>query len=203
MPPGPGKLWFAADRNDVSGNIAVINAGDMTARAEAFGEAAAHLAARVRLLPVGRDKSDERAGGDRRARLGEIAGGDGIAFGTPIGDGVPAPILTRFIASTEPLWSSGRLYDKAVTVFTDEPEHLAPDSVLHPIDDALYQWGGVIIGPRAFELSLDTQPTDSVPSDSSALPVARLRTAQYRAARLAGLAGRLADERHRHERFAL
>ena len=47
----------------------------------------------------------------------------------------------RFIASTEPLWSSGRLYDKAVTVFTDEPEHFAPDSVLHPIYDALYQWG--------------------------------------------------------------
>ena len=87
----------------------------------------------------------------------------------------------RFIASTEPLWSSGRLYDKAVTVFTDEPEHFAPDSVLHPIYDALYQWGAVIVGPRAFELALDARPTDSVPSPSSPLPAARLRTAQYRA----------------------
>jgi hypothetical protein len=45
----------------------------------------------------------------------------------------------HFIESTEPLWSSGRLYDKAVTVFTDEPEYFAPDSVLYLIYDALYQ----------------------------------------------------------------
>jgi hypothetical protein len=109
----------------------------------------------------------------------------------------------RFIASTEPLWSSGRLYEKAVTVFTDEPEHFALDSVLHPIYDALYQWGAVIIGPRAFELALDAHPTDSVPSPSSPLPAARLRTARYRAARLARLAGVLAAERHRRERLEL
>ncbi len=37
----------------MSGNIAVIYAGDLAAMAETFGEAAAHLAARVRLLCVG------------------------------------------------------------------------------------------------------------------------------------------------------
>ena len=187
----------------MSGNIAVIYARDLAAVAEAFGEAAGHLATRVRLLRVGGDERDARADGDPRAGLGDLEWADGIAFGTPIGDGSPAPILMRFIASTEPLWSSGRLYDKAVTVFTDEPEHFAPDSLLHPIYDALYQWGAVIIGPRAFELALDAHPTDSVPSPSPPLPAAKLRTAQYRAAWLARLAGVLADDRQRHERFAL
>jgi NAD(P)H dehydrogenase (quinone) len=187
----------------VSGNIAVIYTGELAAVAEAFGTAAGHLAARVRLLRVSADERVESGGADRHAGLGDLEWADGIAFGTPIGDGAPAPILMRFIASTEPLWSSGRLYDKAVTVFTDEPEHFAPDSVLHPIYDALYQWGAVIIGPRAFELALDVHPTDAVPSPSSALPAARLRTARYRAARLARLAGVLADERHRRERLEL
>ena len=147
----------------MSRNIAVIYPGDLAAVAEAFGEAAGHLATGVRLLRVGEDESDARADGYPRAGLGDLEWADGIAFGTPIGDGSPAAILMRFIASTEPLWSSGRLYEKAVTVFTDEPEHFAPDSVLHPIYDALYQWGAVIIGPRAFELALDAHPTDSVP----------------------------------------
>ena len=74
----------------MSGNIAVIYAGDLAAVAEAFGEAAAHLAARVRVLRVGGGESDERAGGDPRAGLGDLEWADGIAFGTPIGDGAPA-----------------------------------------------------------------------------------------------------------------
>ncbi len=187
----------------MSGNIAVIYAGELAVVVEAFGEAAAHMAARVRVLRVGGGEGDERAGGGSRAGLGDLEWADGIAFGTRIGDGVPVALLMRFIASTEPLWSSGRLYDKAVTVFTDEPEHFAPDSVLHPIYDALYQWGGVIVGPRAFELALDARPTDSASSPSSPLPLARLRTARYRAARLTRLAGELADERRRRERFGL
>lgn len=187
----------------MSGNVAVIYAGDLAAMAEKFVEAAAPLAARVRLLRVSGGEIDQRAGGDPRGGLDDLEWADGIAFGTPLGDGAPAPALMRFIASTEPLWSSGRLYDKAVTVFTDEPEHFAPDSVLHPIYDALYQWGAVIIGPRAFELALDAHQSDSVPGPSSAPPAARLRTARYRAVRLTRLAGVLADERHRRERLEL
>ena len=59
------------------------------------------------------------------------------------------------------------------------------------------------MGPRAFELALDAHASDSVLSHSSALPVAGLRTAQYRAAWLARLAGVMADKCHRHEQFAL
>ena len=78
-----------------------------------------------------------------------------------------------------------------------------PGGAVLPIYDALYQWGAVIIGPRAFELALDAHASDSVPGRTSPLRAARLRTARYRAARLARLAGVLADERHRRERLEL
>jgi NAD(P)H dehydrogenase (quinone) len=187
----------------MSGNVAVIYAGDLTGLAEAFGEAAAHLATQVRLVRVAEPNGIGHSGGDPGVGLGDLEWADGIAFGTPIGDRAPAPALMRFIHSTEPLWSSGRLYDKAVTVFTDEPEHLAPDSVLHPIYDALYQWGAVIVGPRAFELELIEHSPYAVPESRSSLSVPRLRTAQHRAYRLARVAGVLADERHRKERVML
>ena len=41
----------------MNGNIAVIYARDLAAVAEAFGEAAGHLATRVRLLRVGGDEA--------------------------------------------------------------------------------------------------------------------------------------------------
>lgn len=187
----------------MSANIAVIYSGALRDEAEAFGEVAGHLARGVRLLPVSGDHREESGWGDTQAGLGDFEWADGIAFGTPIADGHPAPALMRFIQSTEPLWSSGRLYDKAVTVFTDEPEHFAPDSVLHPIYDALYHWGAVIVGPRAFELELDAQPDRPALECAAALTATRLRTARYRAVRLARLAGVLADERHRRDRLGL
>ena len=187
----------------MSANIAVIYSGALRGVAQAFGEAAGHLARGVRVLRVSGDEGEESAGTDPQAGLGDLEWADGIAFGTPIGDGHPARALMAFIRGTEPLWSSGRLYEKAVTVFTDEPEHFAPDSVLHPIYDALYHWGAVIVGPRAFELELDARPARAPIESSSPLPAPRLRTAQYRAARLARLAGVLADERHRRERLEL
>ncbi len=184
----------------MSANIAVIYTGDLAAVAEAFAEAAAHLAAGIRLLHLDGEVGNSTPGSPT---LHDLEWADGIAFGTPAGDGAPAPELTRFIEGTGPLWSSGRLFDKAVTVFTDQPEHMAPDSVLHPIYDALYRWGAVIIGPRAFELALDAPPRASDLNPTSPLPASRLRTAQYRASRLARLARVLADERHRRERLQL
>jgi multimeric flavodoxin WrbA len=187
----------------LSANIAVIYSGALRDVAQAFGEAAGHLARGVRLLPVSEDERKESGWADTQAGRGDLEWADGIAFGTPIANGHPAPALMRFIQSTEPLWSSGRLYAKAVTVFTDEPEHFAPDSVLHPIYDVLYHWGAVIVGPRAFELELDAQRDRSGLECASPLPALRLRTAQHRAVRLARLAGVLADERRRRERLAL
>ena len=136
--------------------------------------------------------------------LDDVRWADGIAFGTPIGDGRPAGALMRFIEGMEPAWSSGWLNDKVVTLFTGRPEQIAPDSVLHPIYDVLYRWGAVMVGQRATELKLDARAAlASAGGAASRLPAARLRTAQYRTARLARLAGVLVEERHRHELFAL
>lgn len=187
----------------MSGNIAVIYAGDIDSLAEAFGAAAGHLAARVRLLRLGEPQAVGTEGPPDHPSLHDLDWADAVAFGTPIGDGDPDPALMRFIESTEALWSSGSLSDTAVTVFTDEPEHIAPDSVLHPIYDALYRWGAVIVGPRGFELELDARVGPELGDSRSPLPGPRLRSIRYRAFRLARLAGVLADDRTRWARLEL
>jgi NAD(P)H dehydrogenase (quinone) len=181
----------------LSANIAVIYSGDLQQVATAFGDAAEHLSARVRLLRVSGDENDASSGAHRKANLDDLEWADGIAFGTPLGHGHPAAELMSFIDGTEPLWNSGRLHDKVVTVFTDEPEQFAPDSVLHPIYDALYRWGAVIVGPRTFELARDAQLDHGVSPSAGPLSASRFESAQYRARRLARIAGTLADERTR------
>ena len=187
----------------MSANIVVIYSGALRDVAERFGEAAEHLSACVRVLWVPGDERSEGGGAHPDARFDDLEWADGIAFGTPVGDGHPAPALMGFIEATEPLWSSGWLHDKVVTVFTDEPDHFAPDSVLHPIYDALYHWGAVIVGPRAFELASDAQRRHGVSESGRPLSASRLKSAQYRARRLARIAGVLADERARRERLEL
>ena len=54
--------------------------------------------------------------------------------------------MMRLLELSEPLWASGRLHDKVVTVFTDHPQIPAPDAVIFPIYSALYHWGAVVIG---------------------------------------------------------
>ena len=190
----------------MSANIAVIYAGDLTALAQAFGQAAGHLAADVHLRCLVGTEAPGAGAPHKQPTLRDLEWVNGIAFGTPGGDGAPAPEVMRFIESTDPHWSRSRLgglYDKVVTVFTDEPEHMAPDSVLHPIYDTLYRWGAVIVGPRRFELEIEARPGDDVVEASSPLSASRLRSARYRAYRLARLAGVLADERHRKERLMM
>ncbi len=187
----------------MSGNVAIIYTGGLEPVAEAFGEAAGHVAARVRLRSLAEVEPAAEGARHEPPTLDDLEWADGIAFGTPACSGVPAPELMRFIEGTEPLWSSGRLYDQVVTAFTDEPEHIAPDSVLHPIYDALYGWGAVIIGPRGFKLEREARPGADTVGVSSPLSVSRLRSARHRAARLARLAGVLAEDHARRERLEL
>ena len=147
----------------MSANIVVIYSGLLRDVAETLGETAGYPSARVPVLRVPADERSEGGGAHPDARFGDLEWADGIAFGTPVGDGHPAPALMGFIEATEPLWSSGWLHDKVVTVFTDEPEHFAPDSVLHPIYDALYHWGA----PAAWPGSRECWPT-SAPGASGA-----------------------------------
>jgi multimeric flavodoxin WrbA len=60
------------------------------------------------LLWVPGDERSEGGGAHPDARFGDLELADGIAFGTPVGDGHPAAALMGFIEATEPLWSSGR-----------------------------------------------------------------------------------------------
>ena len=186
----------------MSGRIAVIYTNDVAAVANVFAEAAGHVATQVRTARIG-DVDEKETSTHPQADLSQLEWADGIAFGTPVARGRPAPVLMDFLDSSEPLWRNGRLYDKAVTVFTDEPERMAPDSILHPIYDALYQWGAVIIGPRYADLSWGAQVED--PQDASRLPSPgpRLRAAQYRARRLSRLASVIAEERARRARLQL
>ena len=180
----------------MNANIAVIYSGELQQVAAAFGEAAEHLSARVRLRRVSGDENDASGGAHPQANFDDLDWADGIAFGTPLGPGHPAAELMAFIEGTDALWSSGRLHDKVITVFTDEPEQFAPESVLHPIYDALYQWGAVIVGPRAFDLG-DTLRHNRGSEGTGPMSASRLESAQYRARRLARIAGLLADERTR------
>lgn len=184
----------------MSGNIAVIYTGDVEAVAGAFGEAAARVAAGVQLFRL---EGNAPQAVHTPPQLRDLEWADGIAFGTPARRRRPAPELLQFLEGTEPLWASGRLFDKAVTVFTDEPEYIAPDSVLHPIYDALYRWGAVIVGPRGFELELEARPGPDLEHPRWPLPGPRLRTIRYRAYRLARLAGVLAEEQARRGRLEL
>lgn len=188
----------------MSGRIAVIYTSDLGEIADVFADAAAHLASQVHTARLTEpDSVTDRA--HPRADLSLIEWADGIAFGTPSSDGCPAVELMAFLEASEPLWRSGRLYDKAVTVFTDEPEHIAPDSILHPLYDALYRWGAVIVGPRHFELGWRNAAGDRQANspEEPALAGARLRAAQHRAQRLTRLASVLAEEQYRRQRLHL
>jgi NAD(P)H dehydrogenase (quinone) len=188
----------------LNAKITVIYSGaELREVSEAFGDAAEHLSALIRMLRVPEDEQADGGADHPEATLEDLEWADGIAFGTPAGAGHPAPALMSFLERTEPLWSGARLFDKVVTVFTDEPERFAPDDVVHPIYHALYNWGAVIIGPRAFELAFDARPRRGDLESEEPLSGPRLRTAHYRGRRLAALAGVLATERSRRERLEL
>ena len=180
----------------MSANVAITYSGaDLRDVAEAFAEGAQEITATVRVRRV--PGADVGARAHQEATFGDLEWADGIAFGTPIGLGRPAAELMGFLESTEPLWNSGRLTEKAVSVFTDEPEHFAPDAVVQPLYDALYHWGAVIIGPRAFELQFGAHPAERDSEREGSLSGPRWRTAHYRGRRLAALASTLASERAR------
>ena len=99
----------------MSANIAIVYSTGTDAVAQAFGDAAADLAASVRVLWVPGDEDHERRGSHPIAAFDDVRWADGIAFGTPLGGGRPAGALMRFLEGMEPLWVSGWLNDKVVT----------------------------------------------------------------------------------------
>jgi NAD(P)H dehydrogenase (quinone) len=197
----------------LSANVAVIYVDSGTVLREvarSVGEAAQSLSAHVRLLRIdehrradGAPHGDGGGTADPEATTADLEWADGIAFGTPARADEPSPALMGFIERTEPLWASARLYDKVVTTFTDEPQEFDPDAVVHPIYEALYHWGAVIVGPRAYELELDARPTRQDRDSGGPLSGPRMRTARYRGRRITAIAGVLAAERGRQARLEM
>jgi multimeric flavodoxin WrbA len=170
----------------VSSHVLITYCGDLSEVADAFAEGARAHGAQVRIAELDVLLRDEGQAG-----LRELQWADAIALGTPGDARAPAPELIRLLRLTEPVWASGRLHDKVVTVFTDHPQLPAPDEVIFPIYSALYHGGAVVVGPRDFELP------------GVATPDARLAAAGYRGRRLARLAGALAAERSALEQVQL
>jgi multimeric flavodoxin WrbA len=162
----------------VSASILIAYSGDLEEVAEAFAEGARPHSGQIRIAELDVLVRDEGKAGVR-----ELERSDAVALGTPGDAGAPAAEVMRLLELTEPLWASGRLHDKVVTVFTDRPQLPARDAVIFPIYSALYHWGAVVVGPRDFELP------------GGATSDARLSAARYRGRRLARLAGVLAAER--------
>jgi multimeric flavodoxin WrbA len=162
----------------MSVRILIAYCGDLGEVAEAFAEGARPHSGEIRIAELGDLLRDEG-----KTALRELERCDAVAFGLPADPEAPAADMMRLLELSEPLWASGRLHDKVVTVFTDHPQIPAPDAVIFPIYSALYHWGAVVIGPRDFELP------------GAATPDARLIAARYRGRRLARLAGTLEAER--------
>jgi multimeric flavodoxin WrbA len=162
----------------MSARILIAYCGDMSEVADAFAEGARPHAGQTRIAELDVLLQDEG-----KAGLRELQRSDAVALGTPGDAGAPAAEVMRLLELSEPLWASGRLHDKVVTVFTEQPQIPTADEVIFPIYSALYHWGAVVVGPRDFELP------------GVATPDARLTAARYRGRRLARLARALAAER--------
>lgn len=167
-----------------------------------FRRSCRHLSARVCVSPLSRDQGEPIGSAEPQAGLGDLEWADGIAVGTPVGDGAPTPVLMWFIADTEPLWRSGGLYEKAVTYSPTSPSTSRPTrSCIRRTTRC--STGGGDRRPRAFELDLDSQPDRTGAGRLSPLPGPRLKTARYWTARLARLPGVLADDRARRARLQM
>ena len=162
----------------MSATILIAYSGDLREVADAFAEGARPHSGQIRIAEL-----EVLLREDGKAGLRELQRSDALALGTPAAAGAPAGEIMRLLELTEPLWASGSLNDKVVTMFTDQPQVPAPDAVIFPIYSALYHWGAVVVGPRDFELP------------GVATPDARLTAARYRGQRFARLAAALAAER--------
>src|ERR1044071_8553168 len=111
----------------MSARILIAYCEDLGEVAQAFAEGARPHSAEVRIGEL-----EVLLRGEGEAAFRELEQCDAVAFGMPADAGAPAAEMMRLLELTEPLWESGRLHDKVVTVFTDHPETPAPDAVIFP-----------------------------------------------------------------------
>ncbi|MDR3453052.1 MAG: NAD(P)H:quinone oxidoreductase [Rhodoferax sp.] len=71
---------------------------------------------------------------------------DGFVFGSPTRFGLPAAQLKQFIDTLGPLWSQGKLQDKAAAAFTGAGNlHGGQESTLLALQNIFYHWGSIIV----------------------------------------------------------
>ena len=129
----------------------------------------------------------------------------GSRLAPPVGDGAPAPELMRFIESADPHWSRSRLaamHDKVVTCSPMNPSTW-PRTRCFTRSTTRSTAGNRDRRAAGFELEIQARAGHDIVEGSSRLSASRLRSALYRAYRLARLASVLADERHRKERLMM
>jgi NAD(P)H dehydrogenase (quinone) len=82
----------------------------------------------------------------QEASLDDLEWADGYVFGTPTRFGLPAAQLKQFIDTTGPLWSQGKLQDKAAAVFGGAGNlHGGQESTLLALQNVFYHWGAIIV----------------------------------------------------------
>jgi NAD(P)H dehydrogenase (quinone) len=135
------------------------------------------------------------------ATLDDLDWADGFVFGTPTRFGLPAAQLKGFIDTTGPIWSQGKLADKAVTAFAGAMNpHGGQESTLLALYNTFYHWGSNIVpigytNPIVFKAGGNPYGVSFTASEDGTIPEAVIEAANYQGARLAAYAALVAQQR--------
>lgn len=133
------------------------------------------------------------------ATLDDLEWADGYVFGTPTRFGLPAAQLKQFIDTVGPIWSTGKLQDKAAAAFTGAGNaHGGQESTLLALHNMFYHWGSIIVPPGYTDASV--RPAGGNPYGTSftaggPLSAETLAAARYQGQRVARFAALLAAAR--------
>ena len=84
------------------------------------------------------------------ATLDDLEWADGFVFGTPTRFGAMSAQLKQFLDTSGPLWSQGKLANKAAGAFTGAgASHGGQETTLMTIYNVMYHWGAIIV-PQGF-----------------------------------------------------
>jgi NAD(P)H dehydrogenase (quinone) len=135
------------------------------------------------------------------ATLDDLDWADGFLLGTPTRFGLPSAQLKQFMDTLGPLWSQGKLQDKAAAAFTGAGNtHGGQEATLLALHNAFYHWGSIIV-PTGYTDKLlyaaGGNPYGVSYSDprGQPMPAEILAAARYQGARVAKFAGLLSAAR--------
>jgi NAD(P)H dehydrogenase (quinone) len=137
----------------------------------------------------------------QEATLDDLDWADGFMFGTPTRFGLPAAQLKRFIDTAIPLWTQGKLQDKAAAAFSGASNpNGGQESTLLALQNVFYHWGAVIV-PVGYTDKLlyaaggNPYGVSYTDGRGKAMPPEKLAAARYQGKRIARFAALLAAGR--------